>query len=66
MRDEGLVAGIYNRFRPAIDGLAHIVGGGMFTALGTLQSGTGRRFLGWSVRQHWYLAKRSPDSVSPR
>lgn len=55
LRDEALAAGIDNQFRPAIDGLAHVSGGGTFTAAGTVPTGTGRRFFGWAVGQHWYL-----------
>jgi hypothetical protein len=62
-RNEALAAGIDNQFHPAIDGLAHIVGGGTFTALGAAPSGTGRRLLGSSVGKHWYLAERSPNRV---
>jgi hypothetical protein len=39
----------------AIDGLAHIVAGGRFTADGRISSGPGRRFLGWSVGRHWLM-----------
>jgi hypothetical protein len=48
-------AGIGARFAPAVDGLAHIIDGGRFTALGTVPGGHSRRFLGWAVGGHWWL-----------
>lgn len=64
-REEAHAAGIESQFSPAIDGLAHIIGGGAFTADGTVPTRTGRRFLGWAVGQHWYLSQRAPDSDPP-
>lgn len=49
-------SGIATRFRPAVDGLAHVLAGGRFTSDGTAARGSGRRFLGWAVGRHWYLA----------
>jgi hypothetical protein len=43
------------RLVPAIDGLAHVIGGGRFTAEGT--GGGGVRFLGWTAgKPHWWLS----------
>lgn len=47
--------GIGLRLGAALDGLAHIVDGGRFDETGRSPGG-GRRFLGWSVGQHWLLA----------
>jgi hypothetical protein len=55
LRDESLAAGIDNQFRPAINGLAHIIDGRTFAADGTVPTGSGRCFLGWAVGRHWYL-----------
>ncbi|MGA5538776.1 hypothetical protein [Mycolicibacterium nivoides] len=55
LHDEARAAGIHNQFRPAIDGLDHVIGGKTFAATGTVPAGTGRRFLGWAVGRHWYL-----------
>lgn len=63
MRDEAAAAGIDHYFRPAIDGLAHVIDGGSFTASGTVATDTGRRFLGWAVGRHWYLAQGSADNA---
>lgn len=63
LHDEARAAGIDNQFRPAIDGLAHVIRGGTFTASGTVPTGTGRRLLGWAAGQHWYLAQRSPENA---
>jgi len=44
------------RFRPVIDGLAHVVAGGRFDADGSAPDpGGGRRFLGWTAGRHWIL-----------
>jgi hypothetical protein len=43
------------RLQPAVDGLAHILAGGEFDTDGT--DGGARRFLGWSVGQHWMRAE---------
>jgi hypothetical protein len=46
-----------SRFRPAVDGLAHIIAGGHFDASGLgPEPGSGRRFLGWSAGPHWILS----------
>ncbi|MFC5286189.1 hypothetical protein ACFPM7_03930 [Actinokineospora guangxiensis] len=43
------------RLVPAVDGLAHVVGGGRFPA-----EGAGVRFLGWTAgKPHWWLAPES-------
>ncbi|KAA5837165.1 hypothetical protein F1721_04985 [Saccharopolyspora hirsuta] len=42
------------RFEPAVEGLAHVLGGGRFDASGTAPGG-GRRFLGWARGKHWYF-----------
>ncbi|MBB5787526.1 hypothetical protein [Jiangella mangrovi] len=44
-----------DRFRPTVDGLAHVVGGGRFAPDGTVPGGEGRRLLGWTAGTHWYL-----------
>jgi hypothetical protein len=45
------------RFRPAVDGLDHVISGDRFDDSGRVQAtGGGRRFLGWSVGPHWTLA----------
>lgn len=44
------------RFRPAVDGLAHVVDGGRFEPNGTVRGADGRRLLGWNAGTHWYLA----------
>jgi hypothetical protein len=59
--DEILTAGIGTRFSPAVDGLAHVISGGRFSAAGTVPGGHGRRFLGWAPSPHWYFPQRSPD-----
>jgi hypothetical protein len=46
-------AGLDKRFGPAVDGLAHVIAGGRFDALGTVSGQRGRRFLGWAVGEHW-------------
>jgi hypothetical protein len=46
---------------PAVDGLAHLLGGGRFDASG--RTATGRRLLGWSVEPHWLL---QPDVAESR
>jgi hypothetical protein len=49
-------AGIDIRFSPGVDGLAHVIAGGRFTATGLASDGDGRRFLGWAAGRHWYLS----------
>lgn len=45
------------RFGPAVDGLAQAISGGRFDAAGRIQgTGSGRRFLGWSVGPHWIFS----------
>ncbi len=58
--------GTVSRLRPAVDGLAHVVAGGRFNAVGVADEGNGRRLLGWSVEEHWLLAQAdgSPDRAS--
>jgi hypothetical protein len=41
------------RFEPVVAGLEAVVAGDRFDASG--RTGTGRRFLGWSVGRHWLL-----------
>lgn len=41
--------------RPAVAGLAHVLGGGRFDAGGSVPGSTARRLLGWSVGPHWLL-----------
>jgi hypothetical protein len=49
------------RFRPAVDGLAHVIAGGHFDAAGFASApGGGRRFLGWSAGPHWILSPATP------
>ncbi|UKD57487.1 hypothetical protein L3Q65_12420 [Amycolatopsis sp. FU40] len=48
-------AGLAERFAPAVNGLAHVVEGGRFTADGRTDDGAGRRFLGWTTGKHWCL-----------
>lgn len=55
LRDDTVAAGLSDRFGPAVDGLAHVVDGGSFTAAGTVPDGPGRRLLGWAAGSHWYL-----------
>lgn len=44
------------RFRPAVDGLAYVMNGGRFDSAGMAEPpASGRRFLGWSVGQHWMV-----------
>jgi hypothetical protein len=57
LRDQVEEAGLADRLRPAVAGLAHVVAGGRFTTDGTVDGGTGRRFLGWTVGEHWCLAE---------
>ncbi|MEJ3658064.1 hypothetical protein WEH80_34380 [Actinomycetes bacterium KLBMP 9759] len=57
---EATSAGIGKRFRPATDGLAHVVGGGRFGSHGKVWGRDGRRFLGWSASRHWLLADGHP------
>jgi hypothetical protein len=40
------------QFSPAIDGLAHVISGGRFSAAGTVPGSSGRRFLGWALGPH--------------
>lgn len=42
------------RFVPAVEGLAHVLGGGRFDESGTTPNG-GKRFLGWARGKHWYF-----------
>jgi hypothetical protein len=54
------------RFRPAVDGLAHIIAGGRFDADGTTpEPGAGRRFLGWTAGPHWILNPAPPTHTTP-
>jgi glutathione S-transferase len=59
LRDQVEAAGdedFQMRFRPAVDGLAHIIAGGRFDADGTTpEPASGRRFLGWTAGPHWIL-----------
>lgn len=48
-------AGIQDHFAPAVDGLAHVIAGGRFTAHGTVNGQNARRFLGWTVGPHWCM-----------
>ncbi len=48
-------AGIWDRFGPAVNGLAHVVAGGRFTGQGTVDDQDARRFLGWTVGPHWCI-----------
>ncbi len=43
-----------DRLQAAVNGLQRVHGGGRFDESGRL--GNGRRFLGWSVGQHWMMA----------
>ena len=53
------------RFRPAVDGLAHVIAGGRFDADGTApEPGSGRRFLGWTAGTHWILARAAPSHAT--
>ena len=46
------------RFRPAVDGLAHVIAGGRFDAAGRAPDPAGgRRFLGWTAGSHWILGQ---------
>jgi hypothetical protein len=45
------------RLEPAMAGLRHIAGGGLFHSTGS--AGTGRRFTGWATSGHW-MAPRVP------
>ncbi|MEV0698540.1 hypothetical protein AB0I53_11565 [Saccharopolyspora sp. NPDC050389] len=54
LREEVRAHGIA-RFGPAVEGLAHVIGGGRFTASGVASQGSGRRLLGWAAGRHWYL-----------
>lgn len=64
LRDDAAATGIGSRLQPAIDGLAHVIGGGTFTAAGTTEAaGTSRRLLGWAVGQHWYLPQQPTTSI---
>jgi hypothetical protein len=47
-------AGLHLSFPRAIEGLAHVISGGQFTASGTAPDNA-RRLLGWSVGPHWCL-----------
>ncbi len=60
LRRQATDAGIQDRLGPAIDGLAHVVGGGRFTRHGTVDNTTARRFLGWTAGPHWCMP-REPD-----
>ena len=54
------------RFRPAVDGLAHVVAGGRFDASGNVPApGGGRRFLGWTAGRHWILNPGTPSHTTP-
>ncbi|WP_232665536.1 hypothetical protein [Pseudonocardia sp. TRM90224] len=61
---EATAAGIGKRFRPATDGLAHVVGGGRFGSHGKAWGRDGRRFLGWSAGRHWFLEDAIAGSAS--
>jgi hypothetical protein len=41
--------------RAVAAGLAHVAGGGRFDGRGMAVNGSGRRFLGWAVGQHWLI-----------
>jgi hypothetical protein len=43
------------RFRPALLGLTVVAGGDEFDAEGFHAASGGRRFVGWTVGQHWLL-----------
>jgi hypothetical protein len=45
------------RFTPVMQGLAVVAGGDQFDPEGYHQPSGGRRFLGWSVGQHWLRAQ---------
>ena len=49
--------GFRERFAPAMGGLRAIAAGAGFDAAGYHPPSGGRRFLGWSVEQHWLLGK---------
>jgi hypothetical protein len=48
-------------FAPAVDGLAHVMGGGQFDASGRAP-GSGRQFLGWTTGLHWALLAGEPGA----
>ncbi|RKT83265.1 hypothetical protein SAMN05421805_105252 [Saccharopolyspora antimicrobica] len=52
--DEAVRGAGLTRFAPAVEGLAHVLGGGRFDESGTTPNG-GRRFLGWARGKHWYF-----------
>ncbi len=51
-------AGFRQRFAPAMAGLRAAVDGDPFALDGTHAASGGRRFLGWSIAQHWLLPPR--------
>jgi hypothetical protein len=61
LQAEVLNAGIGAQFSPAVDGLAHVIRGGRFSARGTVPGSSGRRFLGWALGPHWYFPQSAPD-----
>ncbi|MYW97860.1 hypothetical protein G3I59_46455 [Amycolatopsis rubida] len=62
LAEQATRAGLADRFAPAVNGLAHVVEGGRFTPEGRTDSGTGRRFLGWTTGKHWCLPEVRPTS----
>jgi hypothetical protein len=61
LEDEIRNTGTGAQFSPAIEGLAHVISGGRFSAAGTVPGSSGRRFLGWALGPHWYLPRPAPD-----
>lgn len=65
LREQVERAGLRPRFAPAVEGLAHVVAGGRFTTSGAVETGPGRRLLGWTTGTHWCLPEHlGPGDVS--
>ncbi|WP_217369433.1 hypothetical protein [Nonomuraea antri] len=58
LRRRAADAGLGDRLRPAVEGLAHVVDGGRFDPSGIVVDGSGLRFLGWTATgDHWCLPR---------
>jgi hypothetical protein len=58
--------GLGERFAPVVDGLAHVVRGGRFDSSGRVPGRPARRFLGWSVGEHWCLPPEPSRAATAR